>query len=78
MIWVLTIMLVYTDIDKPLFSHYLMNTFDTKQQCWEFVLDNKVKLVDNIFEEFRYTSNKELKYFEFTCKDKQLKKLEEV
>mgnify|MGYP003653561551 CR=1 FL=1 len=78
MIWILTIMLVYTDIDKPLFSHYLMNTFDTKHQCWEFVLDNKVNLVDDVFKELRYASNKELKYFEFLCKDKQLKILEEV
>ena len=33
MIWVITAMLVYHDVDKPKMTDYMIKSFDTKYEC---------------------------------------------
>ena len=75
MIWTLTVMLIYADVDKPIFSEYLLNTFNSKYECWDFLAENKIILIDGIYKEFRFGSKDKLKNFEFFCEGKVLKEV---
>ncbi|BCV06132.1 MAG: hypothetical protein CM15mV126_340 [uncultured marine virus] len=50
MIWVITAMLVYHDVDKPVMTDYLIKSFDTKFECIEYTWDNKVDMIDELFD----------------------------
>jgi len=48
MIWVITAMLVYHDVDKPKMTDYMIKSFDTKFDCIEYTWENKVDMIDEL------------------------------
>ena len=77
MIWVITAMLVYHDVDKPVMTDYLIKSFDTKFECREYTWDNKVDMIDELFDMHKESNGKKLKTFAFYCENRYVK-LDEV
>ena len=77
MIWVITAMLVYHDVDKPVMTDYLIKSFDTKFECMEYTWDNKVDMIDELFDMHKEANGKKLKTFAFYCENRYVK-LDEV
>ena len=77
MIWVITAMLVYHDVDKPVMTDYLIKSFDTKFECVEYTWDNKVDMIDELFGMHKEVDGKKLKTFAFYCENRYVK-LDEV
>ena len=77
MIWVITAMLVYHDVDKPVMTDYLIKSFDTKFECIEYTWDNKVDMIDALFDMHKEVDGKKLKTFAFYCENRYVK-LDEV
>ena len=77
MIWVITAMLVYHDVDKPVMTDYLIKSFDTKFECVEYTWDNKVDMIDELFDMHKEVDGKKLKNLLFYCENRYVK-LDEV
>ena len=77
MIWVITAMLIYHDVDKPVMTDYLIKSFDTKFECIEYTWDNKVDMIDELFDMHKEVDDKKLKTFAFYCENRYVK-LDEV
>tara|TARA_R110002012_G_scaffold7360_1_gene34595 strand:- start:46 stop:279 length:234 start_codon:yes stop_codon:yes gene_type:complete len=77
MIWVISAMLVYHDVPQPVLTDYTIRSFNTKFECIEYTWDNKVEMVDTLFEMHRYKEDKELKTFAFFCENRYVN-LDEV
>jgi hypothetical protein len=70
MIWVITAMLVYHDIDKPKMTDYMIKSFDTKFECIDYTWQNKVDMIDELLSIHRNLGDKELKTFAFYCENR--------
>ena len=77
MIWVITAMLVYHDVDKPVMTDYLIKSFDTKFECMEYTWDNKVDMIEELFDIHKEANGKKLKTFAFYCENRYVE-LDEV
>ena len=77
MIWVITAMLVYHDVDKPVMTDYLIKSFDTKFECIDYTWNNKVDMIDELLDMHREVDGKKLKTFAFYCENRYVK-LDEV
>ena len=77
MIWVITAMLIYHYVDKPVMTDYLIKSFDTKFECIEYTWDNKVDMIDDLFDMHKEVDGKKLKTFAFYCENRYVK-LDEV
>ena len=70
MIWVITAMLVYHDVEKPKMTDYMIKSFDTKYDCIEYTWQNKVYMIDELLSIHRNLGDKELKTFAFYCENR--------
>jgi hypothetical protein len=70
MIWVITAMLVYHDVDKPKMTDYMIKSFDTKFECIDYTWQNKVDMIDELLSIHRNLGDKELKTFAFYCENR--------
>ena len=70
MIWVITAMLVYHDVDKPVMTDYLIKSFDTKFECIEYTWDNKVDMIDELFDMHKEVDGNTLQTFAFYCENR--------
>ena len=70
MIWVITAMLVYHDVDKPKMTDYMIKSFDSKYECIEYTWQNKVDMIEELFDIHKEANGKELKTFAFYCKNR--------
>ena len=77
MIWVITSMLRYHDVEKPILTDYLIKSFDTKPACLNYVWDNKVDMIDGLLEVHREVDGVKLRTFAFYCENRFVE-LEEV
>ena len=77
MIWVITAMLWYHDVDKPKMTDYMIKSFDTKFECIDYTWQNKVDMIDELLEMHRTLDGNELKTFAFYCENRFVE-LEEV
>tara|TARA_R110002012_G_scaffold318824_1_gene537838 strand:- start:637 stop:870 length:234 start_codon:yes stop_codon:yes gene_type:complete len=77
MYWIITAMLIYQDIEKPVMTDYLLKSFDSKHECLDYVWDNKVEMIDGLLEVHREVEGIKLRTFDFFCENKFLD-LEEV
>mgnify|MGYP001214243112 FL=1 len=75
MIWIISAMMWYQDIDKPIYTDYILKTFETKQECLDFVFWNKVDLVMELAEEKGTYQEKQLKTWAFYCENRKLKEV---
>ena len=70
MIWVVTAMLVYHDVDKPKMTDYMIKSFDTKYECIEYTWQNKVDMIEELFDIHKEANGKKLKTFAFYCENR--------
>ena len=77
MIWVITAMLVYHDVDKPKMTAYMIKSFDTKYECIEYTWQNKVDMIEELFDIHKEANGKKLKTFAFYCENRYVE-LDEV
>ena len=77
MIWVITAMLVYHDVDKPKMTDYMIKSFDTKYECIEYTWQNKVDMIEELFDIHKEANGKKLKTFAFYCENRDVE-LDEV
>ena len=75
MIWVISAMLWYQDIDKPIYTDYLLKSFDTRQECLDFVFCNKVEMIMELAEEKGTYEGQSLKPWAFYCENRQLEEV---
>ena len=61
MIWVITAMLVYHDVDKPKMTDYMIKSFDSKYECIEYTWQNKVDMIEELFDIHKEANGKKLK-----------------
>jgi len=67
MIWYLTAMLTYAELDESKLTKWEAHSFDDDQACHLFLNTNKVSLVDSLLERFRNEDGNTLTSFEFYC-----------
>ena len=72
MIWVITAMLWYHDIDRPIYTDYLLKSFDTKRECLDFVFWNKLEMIMELAEEKGTYEGQSLKKWTFYCENRRL------
>ena len=72
MIWVISTLLWYEGLNRPQQSDYLLNNFNTKLECQQYILENKVFLIEQLFEEMKLVDGYKLKTFEYLCKEEKL------
>ena len=72
MVWSIAVMLVFSGTAQPTIQYWQHKDFTNKEDCHEYVYQNKVKLVDSVLEDFRNFEGKELNGFEFFCEGKTL------
>lgn len=72
MIWVITAMLWYHDIDRPIYTDYLLKSFDTKRECLDFVFWNKLEMIMELAEEKGTYKGQSLKTWTFYCENRRL------
>ena len=70
MIWVITAMLVNHDVDKPKMTDYMIKSFDTKYDCIEYTWQNKVDMIEELFDIHKEADGKRLKTFAFYCENR--------
>ena len=75
MIWVITAMLWYNDLPAPSYSTYSEQSFDTKQECLDYVFWNKGDLVYKLVEVHGVKHDKLLKTWAFYCENRQLEEV---
>ena len=75
MIWVISAMLWYQDIDNPIYPDYLLKTFDTRQECLDFVFQNKFEMIMDLAEEKGTYEGQSLKTWAFYCENRQLEEV---
>ena len=61
MIWIISAMMWYEDVDKPIYTDYMLKSFEARQECLDFVFWNKVELVMELAEEKGNYDGKPLK-----------------
>ena len=72
MIWIITAMLWYHDIDRPIYTDYVLKSFDTKQECLDYVFWNKVEMLMELAEEKGTYEGKSLKTWTLYCENRYL------
>ena len=72
MIWLLSVMLVFADVDKPKIQYWQHLHFKDLWECRAYIAENKVNLTDSVLESFREYNGKKLKNYEFFCETKEL------
>ena len=72
MIWIISTLLWYEDMNRPQQSDYLLKTFDTKFECQQYILENKVFLIEQLLDEMKLVDGYKLKTFEYLCKKESL------
>ena len=70
MIWVITAMLLYEDVEKPVITDYLIKSFDSKYECLDYVWENKVDMIEELFNIHKEVNGKKLKTFAFYCENR--------
>jgi hypothetical protein len=69
MIWVLTVMMWYEG-EQTRNSFLQDMEFISQDQCKEYLFQNKVMLVDSLFENFKDLNGMNMKSFEYFCEGK--------
>ena len=72
MLWYVATILIFSSVPEPTVQYWQNQTFQTKEQCQEYIVKNKVELVDSILNQFRNKDGEVLKTFEFFCEGKEL------
>jgi hypothetical protein len=72
MIWIISTILWYEGLNKPQQSDYLLKTFENKLECQIYIQENKVFLIEQLFEEMKNVDGFKLKTFEYLCKKESL------
>ena len=72
MIWILSVWLIFVDTSQPFAQHWQHESFETEEDCFAYLADNKIEMVDSILEQFRNYEGKLLKNFEFFMKNKKI------
>ena len=72
MICIISTLLWYEGMNRPQQSDYLLKTFNTKLECQQYIMENKVFLVEQLLEEMKVVDGFELKTYEYLCKKEDL------
>ena len=75
MIWIISAMMWYEDVDKPIYTDYMLKSFEARQECLDFVFWNKVELVMELAEEKGNYDGKPLKTWAFYCANRELEEV---
>ena len=65
MIWILSVMLSYGEVDESRMSYLQDMHFISESKCQDYLFNNKVMLVDSLLEEFRNYNNMKLTGFDY-------------
>jgi len=75
MIWIISAMMWYEDVDKPIYTDYMLKSFEARQECLDFVFWNKVELVMELAEEKGNYDGKPRKTWAFYCENRELEEV---
>ena len=75
MIWIISAMMWYEDVDKPIYTDYMLKSFEARQECLDFVFWNKVELVMELAEEKGNYDGKPLKTWAVYCENRELEEV---
>ena len=68
-------MMWYEDVYKPIYTDYMLKSFEARQECLDFVFWNKVELVMELAEEKGNYDGKPLKTWAFYCENRELEEV---
>ena len=73
MIWLLTAMLWYTDVEQPKYSDYNVEVFESREACHDFLFWNQAKIVTELAIAHGVDSKgNSLKTWAFFCENREL------
>ena len=75
MIWIISAMMWYEDVDKPIYTDYMLKSFEARQECLDFVFWYKVEVVMELAEEKGNYDGKPLKTWAFYCENRELEEV---
>ena len=75
MIWIISAMMWYEDVDKPIYTDYMLKSFEARQECLDFVFWNKAELVMELVEEKGSYNGQPLKTWAFYSQNEQLEEV---
>jgi len=67
MIWILSVMLSYGEVDETRMTYLQDMHFISESKCQDYLFTNKVMLVDSLLEEFRNHDEMNLTGFDYFC-----------
>tara|TARA_R100000742_G_C4279498_1_gene104244 strand:+ start:3557 stop:3790 length:234 start_codon:yes stop_codon:yes gene_type:complete len=70
MYFIITAMLFFSSTDQVIYTQYDKATFDSSNTCQEFLFQNKVQLLKELFAE--HNKNDDMKGFEFFCENRYI------
>ena len=68
-------MMWYEDVDKPIYTDYMLKSFEARQECLDFVFWNKVELGMELAEEKGNYDGKPLKTWAFYYENRELEEV---
>ena len=74
-IWVITVLMWYQNIDTPIQTEYLLKSFETKVECLDYVFWNKKTLVKALTAEHGAREAELLKTWAFYCENRPLEEV---
>ena len=75
MIWILTAMLWYTDVEKPRYSDYNVQVFESREECQTYLFMNKAKIVTELAIAHGMDNGKSLQTWAFFCENRELEEV---
>ena len=72
MIWILSAMLWYTDVEKPKYSDYNVKVFQSREECHDYLFWNQAEIVTELAIAHGMEDGKALKTWAFFCENRKL------
>jgi len=74
-IWIITVLMWYENIDTPITTEYLLKSFDSKVECLDYVFWSKKTLVQTLMKEHGEREFEMLKTWAFYCENRPLEEV---
>ena len=75
MIWILTAMLWYTDIEEPKYTDYSVKVFESREACHDYLFWNQAQIVTELAIAHGVSKGKSLKTWAFFCENRILEEV---
>ena len=75
MIWILSAMLWYHDVEKPRYSDYNVKAFQSREECHDYLFWNQAEIVTELAITHGMEDGKALRTWAFFCENRKLREV---